>query len=199
MCGRLLQYGVRIPYADHTFALQIENLKRGGARGRGRSDSRSPAGAIFVPDFRPGAPPEWPAMTSGWQHAAAWLFNPSPERALATCPSPWQISLRQRANRTGSKSQCKSDSHSWFVPVPAPAHLLSITSLAVATWRLLSNVQMAERENGASSSKVGFPGHRETAPFIDCSEHCPVRSRMKQGHGMIRPVTQYWRAWATIY
>lgn len=94
MCGRLLQCGVRFPYANHTFALQIGSLRQGWGEGSGAVRLLEPSWGHLCarpPDFRPSAPSEWPAMTSGWQHAAAWLFNPSPERALATCPSPWQI------------------------------------------------------------------------------------------------------------
>lgn len=86
MPGRLLQPGVRIPYVPQTFALQIESLRRRVGSGAPRLLEPS-WGHLCVrpPDFRPSLCDIW------LQYAAAWLLNPSPERALATCQSPWQI------------------------------------------------------------------------------------------------------------
>lgn len=83
-------------------------------RGVSCSDSWGPARAIS------GHSASWvPAQCSFWetsrhlvwQHATAWLYNPSPERALGCLP----ISLADKASDggqtvPGSSSQCRSDS-----------------------------------------------------------------------------------------
>lgn len=85
-----------------------------------------------------------------------WLYNPSPAKALAACPSPWQIKPQTEGKQYPAPGVSAGLITQRFVPVPHPFPLCG----QIRT--LEQQADTCELDKGVGSFKEGFPGHKGT-------------------------------------